>query len=226
MRTVNSGRKLVSPCGDYSFLDRCDVRFLSLSTGQMGKARRHRQGFWHCRGPQPSHTGHHPAMYLQLQEQLPDWWVRQFICQHFLSYFQCNTDLAFLWGKALRLLFFFLFVKTFCVIEVKVDVKILDKGFFLFCFVFFSSCIGQSRGHFFRIKSISRFFTSSGTDDYVKAVYTMTDMINVRLTNFPFHNNLIFSICKGLKYRKASQITHDKTGMIQLWPFKSGSNNV
>lgn len=68
--------------------------------------------------------------------------------------------------------------------------------------------------------------TSSETDEYVKAVYTMTDMINVRLTNFPFHNNLIFKICKGLKYRKASQITHTKTGMIQLWPFKTGSNQV
>lgn len=54
----------------------------------------------------------------------------------------------------------------------------------------------------------------SETDEYVKAVYQMTDMINVRLTNFPFHNDLIFSLCKGLKYRKARQITHTQTGTI------------
>lgn len=66
------------------------------------------------------------------------------------------------------------------------------------------------------LKAFPGVLTSSGTDDYVKAVYTMTDMINVRLTNFPFHNNLIFSICQGLKYRKAAQITHTKTGTIQL----------
>lgn len=165
LRTVNWWRNLVNPCGGFSIFDRCDVSFLSLSTGQMGKARRHRQGFWHCRGHQPSDTGHHLAMYLQLQEQLSDWWVRQFFCQYlsadreeFLTRFsQCNTDLAFLWGKSF-FFFFFLFPEIVCVIRFKVDVKFLDEGFFCSVWFYFSSCVGQSGGDFLWIIGISRCF--------------------------------------------------------------------
>lgn len=149
LRTVNWGRNLVNPCGGVLQFRQSKqtgvVSFLSLSTGQMGKARRHRQGFWHCRGHQPSDTGHHLAMYLQLQEQLSDWWVRQFLCQHLSAdreeyltrFFQCNTDLAFLWGGKASFFFFFRFPETVCVIRFKVDVKFLHEGFFLFGLVLF-----------------------------------------------------------------------------------------
>ncbi|KAM8846718.1 cytochrome P450 4B1-like [Synchiropus picturatus] len=54
--------------------------------------------------------------------------------------------------------------------------------------------------------------TQSGTNTYIKAVYELTDLINLRFRTFPYHNNLIFYLSPhGFRFRKACRITHKHT---------------
>uniref|UniRef100_A0A4W5PQU7 Cytochrome P450, family 4, subfamily T, polypeptide 8 n=1 Tax=Hucho hucho TaxID=62062 RepID=A0A4W5PQU7_9TELE len=53
----------------------------------------------------------------------------------------------------------------------------------------------------------------SGTNSYIKAVYELSDLVNVRFRNFPYHSEWIFQLSPhGYKYRKACNVAHSHTG--------------
>lgn len=53
----------------------------------------------------------------------------------------------------------------------------------------------------------------SGTNAYIKAVYELSDLINLRFRTFPYHNDLIFYLSPhGFRYRKACKVAHSHTG--------------
>lgn len=57
----------------------------------------------------------------------------------------------------------------------------------------------------------------SGTNAYIKAVYELSDLINLRFRTFPYHNDLIFYISPhGFRYRKACRVAHSHTGKT-IW---------
>ena len=57
----------------------------------------------------------------------------------------------------------------------------------------------------------------SGTNAYIKAVYELSDLINVRFRTFPYHNDLIFYLSPhGFRYRKACKVAHSHTGKT-IW---------
>ncbi|CAK6959055.1 cytochrome P450 4B1 [Scomber scombrus] len=54
--------------------------------------------------------------------------------------------------------------------------------------------------------------TESGTNAYIKAVYELSDLINLRFRTFPYHNDLIFYLSPhGFRYRKACKVAHSHT---------------
>ncbi|XP_070767693.1 cytochrome P450 4T8 [Enoplosus armatus] len=54
--------------------------------------------------------------------------------------------------------------------------------------------------------------TESGTNGYIKAVYELSHLINLRFRTFPYHNDLIFYLSPhGYRYRKACRVTHSHT---------------
>ncbi|XP_062395278.1 cytochrome P450 4B1 [Sardina pilchardus] len=54
--------------------------------------------------------------------------------------------------------------------------------------------------------------TESGTNAYIKAVYELCDLVNLRFRVFPYHSDIIFHLSPhGYKFRKACKIAHDHT---------------
>ncbi|XP_051263705.1 LOW QUALITY PROTEIN: cytochrome P450 4B1 [Dicentrarchus labrax] len=54
--------------------------------------------------------------------------------------------------------------------------------------------------------------TESGTNVYIKAVYELSDLINLRLRTFPYHSDLIFYLSPhGYRYRKAIKVAQSHT---------------
>ncbi|XP_070822229.1 cytochrome P450 4B1-like [Chaetodon trifascialis] len=54
--------------------------------------------------------------------------------------------------------------------------------------------------------------TEGGTNAYIKAVYELSDLINLRFRTFPYHNDFIFYLSPhGFRYRKACRIAHSHT---------------
>uniref|UniRef100_A0A4W5PQS8 aromatase n=1 Tax=Hucho hucho TaxID=62062 RepID=A0A4W5PQS8_9TELE len=54
-----------------------------------------------------------------------------------------------------------------------------------------------------------------GTNSYIKAVYELSDLVNVRFRNFPYHSEWIFQLSPhGYKYRKACNVAHSHTEEI------------
>ncbi|XP_047454953.1 cytochrome P450 4B1-like isoform X2 [Mugil cephalus] len=57
--------------------------------------------------------------------------------------------------------------------------------------------------------------TEGGTNAYIKAVYELTHLINMRVRTFPYHSNLIFYLSPhGYRYRKALKVAHSHTEEI------------
>ncbi|XP_049902997.1 cytochrome P450 4B1 isoform X8 [Epinephelus moara] len=55
----------------------------------------------------------------------------------------------------------------------------------------------------------------SGSNAYIKAVYELSDLINLRGRTFPYHNDLIFYFSPhGFRYRKACRVAHDHTEVV------------
>uniref|UniRef100_A0A673X197 aromatase n=1 Tax=Salmo trutta TaxID=8032 RepID=A0A673X197_SALTR len=55
----------------------------------------------------------------------------------------------------------------------------------------------------------------SGTNSYIKAVYELSDLVNVRFRTFPYHSEWIFQLSPhGYKYRKACNVAHSHTEEI------------
>ncbi|KAL7394584.1 hypothetical protein ABVT39_028279 [Epinephelus coioides] len=55
----------------------------------------------------------------------------------------------------------------------------------------------------------------SGSNAYIKAVYELSDLINLRGRMFPYHNDLIFYLSPhGFRYRKACRVAHDHTEAV------------
>uniref|UniRef100_A0A8C7PUV3 Cytochrome P450, family 4, subfamily T, polypeptide 8 n=1 Tax=Oncorhynchus mykiss TaxID=8022 RepID=A0A8C7PUV3_ONCMY len=55
----------------------------------------------------------------------------------------------------------------------------------------------------------------SGTNTYIKAVYELSDLVNVRFRIFPYHSEWIFQLSPhGYKYRKACNVAHSHTEEI------------
>ncbi|KAM9353519.1 cytochrome P450 4B1-like [Symphorus nematophorus] len=54
--------------------------------------------------------------------------------------------------------------------------------------------------------------TESGTNAYIKAVYELSDLINLRFRTFPYHSDLIFYLSPhGFRHRKACKVAHSHT---------------
>ncbi|XP_070822232.1 cytochrome P450 4B1-like [Chaetodon trifascialis] len=54
--------------------------------------------------------------------------------------------------------------------------------------------------------------TEGGTNAYIKAVYELSDLINLRFRTFPYHNDFIFYLSPhGFRYRKVRRIAHSHT---------------
>ncbi|XP_049440288.1 cytochrome P450 4A4-like isoform X2 [Epinephelus fuscoguttatus] len=55
----------------------------------------------------------------------------------------------------------------------------------------------------------------SGSNAYIKAVYELSDLVNLRGRMFPYHNDLIFYLSPhGFRYRKACRVAHDHTEAV------------
>ncbi|XP_030637190.1 cytochrome P450 4T8 [Chanos chanos] len=54
--------------------------------------------------------------------------------------------------------------------------------------------------------------TEGGTNSYIKAVYELCNLVNLRFRVFPYHSNIIFHLSPhGYRYRKACRIAHSHT---------------
>ncbi|XP_061573227.1 cytochrome P450 4B1 [Cololabis saira] len=54
--------------------------------------------------------------------------------------------------------------------------------------------------------------TEGGTNEYIKAVYELSDLVNLRFRTFPYHSDLIFNLSPhGFRYRKARKVAHCHT---------------
>uniref|UniRef100_A0A7N6AY54 aromatase n=1 Tax=Anabas testudineus TaxID=64144 RepID=A0A7N6AY54_ANATE len=57
--------------------------------------------------------------------------------------------------------------------------------------------------------------TESGTNTYIKAVYELSYLVNLRFRTFPYHSDFIFSLSPhGFKYRKACRVAHSHTAEV------------
>ncbi|XP_028985122.1 cytochrome P450 4B1-like isoform X1 [Betta splendens] len=57
--------------------------------------------------------------------------------------------------------------------------------------------------------------TDNGTNTYIKAVYELSDLINLRFRTFPYHNDLIFALSPhGFKHRKVCRVAHSHTAEV------------
>ena len=51
------------------------------------------------------------------------------------------------------------------------------------------------------------------TNTYIKAVYELSDLVNMRIRVFPYHSDLIFYLSPhGFRFRRACRVTHRHTG--------------
>ncbi|XP_071373257.1 cytochrome P450 4B1-like [Centroberyx affinis] len=51
-----------------------------------------------------------------------------------------------------------------------------------------------------------------GTNAYIKAVYELSNMVNLRFRTFPYHSDIIFHLSPhGFRYRKATRVAHSHT---------------
>uniref|UniRef100_A0A4W4H232 aromatase n=1 Tax=Electrophorus electricus TaxID=8005 RepID=A0A4W4H232_ELEEL len=58
--------------------------------------------------------------------------------------------------------------------------------------------------------------TESGTNPYIKAVFELCYLVNLRFRCFPYHNETIFQLSPhGYRYRKACKIAHSHTGIYE-----------
>lgn len=54
--------------------------------------------------------------------------------------------------------------------------------------------------------------TESGTNTYIKAVYDLSNLINLRIRTFPYHSDFIFYLSPhGYRYRKARRVAQSHT---------------
>ncbi|KAM4581582.1 cytochrome P450 4T8 isoform 1-T1 [Odontesthes bonariensis] len=54
--------------------------------------------------------------------------------------------------------------------------------------------------------------TEGGTNTYIKAVYELSNLIDIRMRTFPYHSDLIFYLSPhGFRYRKACKVAHSHT---------------
>ncbi|KAL2084951.1 hypothetical protein ACEWY4_020469 [Coilia grayii] len=54
--------------------------------------------------------------------------------------------------------------------------------------------------------------TESGTNTYIKAVYELCDLVNLRFRVYPYHSDFLFHLSPhGYRFRKACKIAHDHT---------------
>lgn len=54
--------------------------------------------------------------------------------------------------------------------------------------------------------------TEGGTNAYIKAVYELSNLTNLRVRTFPYHNDIIFYLSPhGFRYRKATRVAHSHT---------------
>ncbi|KAL7394038.1 hypothetical protein ABVT39_019743 [Epinephelus coioides] len=57
--------------------------------------------------------------------------------------------------------------------------------------------------------------TKGGSNAYIKAVYELSDLINLRFRIFPYHNDIIFYLSPhGFRYRKVCRVAHDHTEAV------------
>ncbi|XP_007557321.1 cytochrome P450 4T8 [Poecilia formosa] len=57
--------------------------------------------------------------------------------------------------------------------------------------------------------------TEGGTNAYIKAVYELTNLINLRVRMFPYHSDLIFHLSPhGFRYRKAYKVAQSHTDEV------------
>ncbi|KAI3361209.1 hypothetical protein L3Q82_013408, partial [Scortum barcoo] len=57
--------------------------------------------------------------------------------------------------------------------------------------------------------------TEGGTNAYIKAVYELSYLINLRFRIFPYHNNFIFYLSPhGFRYRKACRVAYSHTERV------------
>ncbi|XP_042346541.1 cytochrome P450 4B1-like [Plectropomus leopardus] len=57
--------------------------------------------------------------------------------------------------------------------------------------------------------------TESGKNEYIKAVYELSHLIDLRFRTFPYHNDLIFYLSPhGFRYRKACRVAHGHTEAV------------
>ncbi|XP_005796001.1 cytochrome P450 4B1-like [Xiphophorus maculatus] len=57
--------------------------------------------------------------------------------------------------------------------------------------------------------------TEGGTNAYIKAVYELTNLINLRMRMFPYHSDLIFHLSPhGFRYRKAYKVAYSHTDEV------------
>ncbi|XP_061633838.1 cytochrome P450 4B1 isoform X1 [Phyllopteryx taeniolatus] len=54
--------------------------------------------------------------------------------------------------------------------------------------------------------------TESGTNKYIKSVYELTNLINLRFRTFPYHSDLIYYLSPhGFRHRRACKVAHSHT---------------
>lgn len=54
--------------------------------------------------------------------------------------------------------------------------------------------------------------TEGGSNKYIKAVYELSDLVDLRFRVFPYHNEIIFHLSPhGFRYRKAFKVAHSHT---------------
>lgn len=94
--------------------------------------------------------------------------------------------------------------RTFLIIHGLWVIILLNLNYYLLLFVLLSLCSYFGR-----------------TNTYIKAVYELSNLINVRFRTFPYHNNLIFYLSPhGFRHRKASKVAHSHTGNNQTQKFR------
>ncbi|CAL8287754.1 unnamed protein product [Merluccius merluccius] len=60
--------------------------------------------------------------------------------------------------------------------------------------------------------NISNCQNEGGTNTYIKAVYELSDLINMRIRVFPYHSDFIFYLSPhGFRFRRACRVTHRHT---------------
>lgn len=76
-----------------------------------------------------------------------------------------------------------------------------------YVFVFFYSEVKKAFNNLMCVLFLGR------ENTYIKAVYELSNLINLRFRTFPYHSDLIFYLSPhGSRYRKACKVAHSHTG--------------